>query len=150
METTDMTTPVQLSLTIYQGATFRVPLKRSYFPYPVRDDCGQLVHDCSGKPVDEADRIPEDYSGCTARAHIRRAFGSTEIIETMTTENNGIELSGDTLTLVLTNTQTESMQYGPVPPAWTTAVSQVEVIRPNGEVERHYSISYSLDQEGTR
>lgn len=144
-----MTTPAQLELTIYQGATFRVPLERSYFPYEVREECGQL-YKCSGEPAPESDRVLEDYTGCTARAQMRRAIGSTEIIDTLTTENGGIVLSGNTLTLVRSNTATAAYQYGTVAPAWTKCVAQVEVIRPNGDVERHYNITFFLDREGTR
>lgn len=144
-----MTIPAQIELTIYQGATFRVPLKRSYFPYPVREECGQ-IYKCSGEPAPEADRIPEDYTGSTARAQLRISIGSTDVIVELTTENDGIELSGDTLTLVLTNTQTAAFEYGSVAPAWTKCVAQVEVIRPNGDVERHYNITFFLDREGTR
>ena len=144
-----MTIPAQIELTIYQGATFRAPLKRSGFPYLVREECGQL-YKCSGEPAPESDRIHEDYTGCTARAQMRRAIGSTEVIHEMTTENGGIILDGDTLTMYLSNTQTEAFNYGTVAPAWTKCVAQVEVVRPDGDVERHYNVTFYLDREGTR
>lgn len=76
-----MTTPACLDYTIYQGATFRAPLERVTVPYPVREECGQLVKACSGEPVPDTDKVPEDYTGCTARMQLRREIDDPEVLQ---------------------------------------------------------------------
>ena len=58
-----MTATAHLGLTIKQGATFREPLTRTTYPYPVRVECGQVVKEC-GTPAPDTDATPEDYTGC--------------------------------------------------------------------------------------
>ena len=143
-----MTATAHLGLTIKQGATFREPLTRTTYPYPVRVECGQVVKEC-GTPAPDTDATPEDYTGCAARAQIRPSIDSAAIIAELTTENGGIILAGDTLTLYLSHTQTAAFVYGQTPPAWRSAIGQVEVTRPNGDVERQYEIKFTLSREGT-
>ena len=56
-----MTATAHLGLTIKQGATFREPLTRTTYPYPVRVECGQVVKEC-GTPAPDTDATPEDYT----------------------------------------------------------------------------------------
>ena len=74
-----MTATAHLGLTIKQGATFREPLTRTTYPYPVRVECGQVVKEC-GTPAPDTDATPEDYTGCAARAQIRPSIDSAAII----------------------------------------------------------------------
>ncbi|SOE37545.1 hypothetical protein [Delftia acidovorans] len=145
-----MTTPARLQLTIYQGATFREALERLTVPYPVRWDCGQLVDACSGARVPDADITLEDYTGCTARVQLRRDIDDTQVLLELTTENGGIELDGAWLRLVMTAAQTAALEFGDAPPAWTSCIGQVEVVRPSGDVERQYELAFELRQEATR
>lgn len=140
--------PAQLDLTIYQGATFREPLTRSTYPYPVRVEEGEVVK-LDGSRAPESDATPEDYTGCTARMQVRATLGSATVLFELTTANGGIVLDGDTLTLELSPAQTAALAYGRIPPSWVCAVGHVEVIRPNGDVERQYEIQFCLDPEGT-
>ena len=47
-----MTTPAKIKLTLYQGATQRVPLQRRYLPFAVTgDECSGYKNACTGAPV---------------------------------------------------------------------------------------------------
>ncbi|MDR2333761.1 MAG: hypothetical protein LBE61_09780 [Burkholderiaceae bacterium] len=140
----------QISATILQGSTFALPLIREYWPYPVRFECGQWVKDGCGTPAPDSDKTAEDYTGCTARMQLRRSIDALDVISERTTENGGIALVGNKLTVKWSAAETSDFKYGSRQPAWCTAVGQVEVIRPNGDVERQYEITFSLDPEGTR
>ncbi len=145
-----MTKPAQVTLPIYQGTTFKEPLSRWYYPYETREECGRIVKECDGSPAPDSDKVLEDYTGCTARAQMRRDINSTDVIKELTTENGGIELDGDTLWLKISHTDTSAFSYGQVAPSWTQCIAHVEVVRPNGDVERHYEVTFTLDREGTR
>ena len=47
-------TTARLTFTIYQGATFDESLDRVSYPYPIRQECGQIVKEC-GSPAPDAD-----------------------------------------------------------------------------------------------
>lgn len=145
-----MTTPACLNFTIYQGATFRAPLERVTVPYPVREECGQLVKACSGDPVPDTDKVPEDYTGCTARMQLRREIDDPEVLLELSTANGGIELDGAWLRLLMTAEQTAAFVYGPVAPGWTCCIGQIEITRPSGDVERQYELRFALYPESTR
>ena len=145
-----MTTPACLDYPIYQGATFREPLKRVTVPYPVREECGQLVKACSGEPVPDAAKVPEDYTGCMARMQLRREIDDPEVLLELSTANGGIELDGAWLRLLMTAEQTAAFVYGPVAPGWTSCIGQIEVTRPSGDVERQYELRFALYPESTR
>ncbi len=145
-----MTTPACLDYPIYQGATFREPLKRVTVPYPVREECGQLVKACSGEPVPDADKVPEDYTGCTARMQLRREIDDPEVLLELSTTNGGIELDGAWLRLLMTADQTAAFVYGYPPTGWTSCIGQIEITRPSGDVERQYELRFDLYPEGTR
>ena len=145
-----MTTPACLDFTIYQGATFRAPLERVTVPYPVREECGQLVKACSGEPVPDSDKVPEDYTGCTARMQLRREIDDPEVLLELSTATGGIELDGAWLRLLMTAEQTAAFVYGPIAPGWTSCIGQIEVTRPSGDVERQYELRFALYPESTR
>lgn len=145
-----MTTPACIELTIYQGATFREAFHRFSVAYPVREACGTVVKTCSGEPVPDADKVPEDYTGCTARVQLRRKVDDPEVLAELTTENGGIELDGAWLRLLMTAEQTAALVYGRTLPGWVSCIGQVEVTRPGGEVERQYELGFVLMPEGTR
>ena len=58
-----MTATAHLGLTIKQGATFREPLTRTTYPYPVRVECGQVVKEC-GTPAPDCAKA--DAAAATA------------------------------------------------------------------------------------
>ena len=141
-------TPASLTLPIVQGATFDEALQRSFFPYDTAWVCGQLVRADTGAPVNEADRVPEDYTGCTAELQLRHPE-TNALIKTLTTANSGIVLDADTLRLFISHADTAAFVYGDTAPAWTYAVGHVEVTRPDGTRERQYSITSPLNPELT-
>lgn len=145
-----MTTPACLDFTIYQGATFRTALERYSVAYPVREECDGVVKACSGEPVPDADKVPEDYTGCMARMQLRREIDDPEVLLELSTANGGIELDGAWLRLLMTAEQTAAFVYGAVAPGWTSCIGQIEITRPSGDVERQYELRFALYPEGTR
>lgn len=141
-------TPASLSLPIVQGATFDEALQRSFFPYDTEWVCGQLVRSDTGAPVNEADRVLEDYTGCSAEVQLRHPE-TNALIKTLSTANSGIVLDADTLRLFISHTDTAALVYGETAPAWTYAVGHVEVTRADGTRERQYSITFPLNPELT-
>ena len=138
-----MTTPVRHKIVILQGTTQRIPLSRQYVPYAIKgDECSGYVNACTGAPVPPTDFHDEDYTGCTARMQVREDVGAPAVLVELTSAGGGIELAGDTLTLVFQPADTTWKNFD-------TAVGHVEVIRPNGDVERHYEIAITLSQEVT-
>ncbi len=139
-----MTAPVKLKIPLYQGTTQRVPLERRYLPFEIKgSDCEGWTRACTGEPVEEADYTDEDYAGCTARMQMRPDVSSSKVLLELTTGNGGIELAGNTLTLVFRPADLEGMRFD-------EAIGHVEVERANGDVERQYEITFALSAEGTR
>ncbi len=139
-----MSTPVAHSITLYQGTTQRVPLVRRYLPFEVEgDECGGYTNKCTGQAVVESDYTDEDYTGCTARMQLRPDVGSSKVLLELTTESGGIELAGNTLTLVSRPEDTTGLRFD-------EAIGHVEIVRANGDVERHYELTVTLSPEGTR
>ena len=139
-----MTAPVKFKQVLYQGATLRVPLMRQTVPYEIKGDaCSGFVNACTGASVPPADFIDEDYAGCTARMQLRQEVASSAVLLECTTENGRIELVGNTLTLVLSAADTAALKF-------EEAIGHVEVVRPGGDVERQYEITFTLSPEGTR
>ncbi len=139
-----MSTPVAHSFTLYQGTTQRVPLVRRYLPFAVTgDECDGYVNACTGQPVLDTDYTDEDYTGCQARMQLRPDVGSSKVLLELTSDSGGIELAGNTLTLVFQPTDTTGLRFD-------EAIGHVEIVRPNGDVERHYELTLTLSPEGTR
>ncbi|WP_368921277.1 hypothetical protein [Comamonas aquatica] len=144
-----MTTPtVSLHFTVQQGATFRQTFKRFQVPSEAVARNGVLVYKATGRAVPEADKVPVDYSGCTARMQVRRDIGHADVLLTFSTEPQAeqgrITLGADgAVELYLSHAQTSAI-------AWSDAVGQMEVTFANGDVERHFEIALCVDPEGTR
>ena len=139
-----MTTPAALSITLYQGTTQRVPLVRRYVPYEIKgSECEGYTNACTGEPVPPGDFVDEDYTGCTARMQLRPEVGSSKVLLELTSDSGGIELAGNTLTLVFRPADTTGLRFD-------EAIGHVEIVRPNGDVERHYELTVTLSPEGTR
>lgn len=139
-----MTVPAHLSLTLYQGTTQRIPLQRQYVAYAVKgDECKGFTNACTGAAVPPADFVDEDYTGCQARMQIRPAVNAARVLLELTTDNGGITLAGKTLTLVFHPVSLQGISFD-------EAIGHVEVVRPNGDVERQYELTFTLSPEGTR
>lgn len=139
-----MSTPVAHSFALYQGTTQREPLQRSYVAYEIKGDaCSGFVNACTGAPVPPGDFHDEDYTGCTARMQLRPDVSSSKVLLELTTQNGGIELAGNTLTLVFQPDDTSPLKF-------EEAIGHVEVVRPNGDVERHYELTVTMSPEGTK
>lgn len=139
-----MTTPAKLKLVLYQGTTQRVPLVRRYVDYAIKgDECAGYTHACTGEAVPPGDFHDEDYTGCTARMQLRPEVASRRVLLELTSANGGIELAGNTLTLVLQPQDTEGVSF-------EEAVGHVEVVRANGDVERQYEIEFTFSPEVTQ
>jgi hypothetical protein len=139
-----MTTPVPHSFTLYQGTTQREPLERRYVPFEIEgSDCGGWRNACTKEPVQDSDYTDEDYTGCTARMQLRPEAGSSRVLLELTTENGGIELDGKKLTLVFQPADTSPLRF-------EEGVGQIEVTRPNGDVERQYELVIPFSREETR
>lgn len=139
-----MSMPVVLPLPLYQGTTQRVPLVRSYLPFAIKgNECSGYVNACTGQPVKDTDYTDDDYTGCSARMQLRPDVGSSKVLLELTSANGGIELAGNTLTLVFRPTDTTGLRFD-------DAIGHVEIVRPNGDVERHYELTVALSLEGTR
>lgn len=138
-----MSTPVKHKITILQGTTQRIPLSRQYVPYAIKGgECSGYVDACTGAPVPPTDFHDEDYTGCEARMQIRAEIGSPVLWE-MSTAIGNIELDGKTLTLVFDAADSSAFTF------YGGAMGQVEVTRPNGDVERHYALTFTIDREST-
>ena len=139
-----MSTPVRHKITILQGTTQRIPLSRQYVPYAIKgDECSGYVDACTGAPVPPTDFHDEDYTGCEARMQMRAEIDGPVLWE-MSTANGRIELAGKTLTLVFEPADSSAFSFYD-----TGAMGQVEVTRPNGDVERHYALTFTIDREST-
>lgn len=138
-----MSTPVKHKITILQGTTQRIPLSRQYVPYAIKGDaCSGYVDACTGAPVPPTDFHDEDYTGCSALLQIRADIGEPVLWE-MSTTNGRIELDGKTLTLVFEADDSSAFTF------YDGAMGQVEVTRSNGDVERHYALTFTIDREST-
>lgn len=137
-------TPVKLKQPLYQGTTQRIPLVRRYLPFgAIGNECDGYRDACTDAPVQDTDYTDEDYTGCTARMQLREEVDYPTVLLELTTENGGIELAGNELTLVFQPGDTAGKNF-------ESAIGHVEVIRADGSVERHYEITFLHSLEGTR
>lgn len=140
-----MTNPARFALLpIYQGTSYEAPLPRYTVPYKTRWECGRLVDACSGAVVPDADKTPEDYTGCSAVAQFLRGSDPEEVIFELTSADDEIILDGDTLTLVMDAAYTAALELGDTPPAWSECIVRITVTRPSGAVEPQYELTVSL------
>lgn len=113
----------KLKLTVKQGATFRRGLTWK-----------------TGVPP-----APVDLTGYTARMQIREEVTSTDVLATLTTENNGITLGGAAGTIVLYLSPTATADFD-----WESGVYDIEMIAPNDDVIRLVEGSVIVSPEVTR
>lgn len=113
-------TPAKIDLTIYQGATFR----KSF--------------------VWKADGVAVDLTGYTARMHIRENLEDASAAITLTTENGGITLGGNTgqIDMLITATQTAAITF-------SSAVYDLELVN-GSEVVRFCMGKVIVSKEVTR
>lgn len=149
-----MTSQARLCYTILQGATFRRGFRWCSVPYPTHMHNGKLVRSDNCMPVPDADMVPIDLTGCTARMQLRSEVLSPDVLLELTTENGRIDMSDSAngwVRFVLTAEDTGAIVYGTNPPArWSEAVSHLEIVHPNGDVSRPVEISWQVSPEGTR
>lgn len=141
-------TPSALAVTIVQGATLDEAWQRSFYPYEVEWQCGVLVKKSSGEPAPDADKVLEDYTGCTAEADLIHPVTGATIL-TLSTATGGIILDDAWLRLSMSYAATAALEYGSDAPKWKHCNAQVEVTRPDGTRERQYTIRFTLDPETT-
>ena len=120
-----MLEPIEVDLTIYQGATF----KKSW------------------SMVEKGTENPIDLSGYTARMHIRGKLKDVEPILELTTENGGITI------VVAAESTSLDLYISPLDTAAITAtkgVYDLELIDIAGDVYRLLSGDVAVSKEVTR
>lgn len=148
-----MTKPANLAFTIYQGATFRRGFRWCSCPYATKVVNGVLVNAATGARVPDSDLAPVDLTGCTARMQLRSDVLAPDVLLDLSTANGRIGLAeGDGwIRFVLDAATTSGLPFGDRPPlAWSTAIGQLEVEHPSGDVSRPVQVQWVLDPEGTR
>lgn len=88
---------------------------------------------------------PVNLTGCTARAQIRADVDSATVLLSMTTENGRIQLGGaaGTIRILLSATETAALNFD-------SAVYDLEIVWPDGRVERKMRGSVVVSREVTR
>lgn len=117
----DTIAPARVSATIYAGATFRKGW---------------------GRAVGGSD---DDYTGCTAIAELRDA-ASNALLATFSSAggtNGSITATGNRLELYMSAADTKALT------PFESAVCHVELLRPWGDTERLYEITFSYSPEST-
>jgi hypothetical protein len=115
----------KLNLSINQGATYRK----------------QLVYKAG--PTNAP--VPVDLTGYTARMQARESQEATAVLVELATENGGITLGGAAGTIDLYISATATAAF-----TWTSAVYDLELIAPNGDVLRKVEGSITVRPEVTR
>lgn len=119
--------PTQLDLTIYQGASWTLPLRWEYGP-------------------DENDTAPVDLTGASARSQMRQRHSSAACLFSLTSAPDGGIVLGDdagTIELTLTASQTAALPVG-------SAVWDLEIVFPDAVVCRLVEGVVTVDPEVTR
>lgn len=118
--------PVNMPLTIYQGATFRKSWTWKH-------------------GADAASAVPVDLTGCAARAQIRAtASAETAMIE-LTTENGRIALGDAAGTVDLHIADEDTAPLVPGKAKW-----DLEIVWPDGDVTRLFAGAVTVSAEVTR
>ena len=111
----------EYDITIEQGSGFSLPLR---WEAPE----GSLV----------------DFTGSTARLHVRSKYGATEKLIELTTENGGIELGADgSIQLSMTADDTADLTF-------SRGVYDLEIVPPTGEPYKIIKGNVFLKREVTR
>jgi len=120
-----MITAILPLITVPQGADFVYPITWS-------SKVGEVT-------------TPVDLTGCTARMQARARINDADALFTLTTENGGIVLGGETGQIELVFAAEMTVTH-----VWSRAVFDVEVILPSGKIRRLCKGSLVLDREVTR
>jgi hypothetical protein len=117
--------PANLDLTVYKGSTF-----------------SKLIQWKTGTPAE-----PVNLTGCTARMQIRKSVNSSEILDTLTTENGKLSIYDPVLgKLRIDIEHTVSTSY-----TFTGGVYDLEIIYPSeGPVYRILEGCFAAIPEVTR
>lgn len=89
--------------------------------------------------------VPVDLTGCTARSQIRAEVESEVVLLELTTENGRIQLGGPTGTIRILIDATTTAAIN-----WESGVYDLEVVFPEGRVDRRLAGSVSVSKEVTR
>lgn len=90
--------------------------------------------------------VPVDLTGCTARMQVREKIESPVALLDLTTENGGIVLGGTSGTIdycLLSDELTATF-------AWTSGVYDLEIVFPDGTVQRKIAGNVTVSPEVTR
>jgi len=89
--------------------------------------------------------LPVDLTGCTARMHMRASIDSPTVLLGLSTDDGTITLGGTagTVDMDLTNVVTAAV-------SWTSAVYDLEIVFPSGQVRRLLKGPVAVDREVTR
>ncbi|MBK7542466.1 MAG: hypothetical protein IPI57_11940 [Candidatus Competibacteraceae bacterium] len=120
--------PIEMPLTIYQGATFRKSFAWKSGPTA-------------------ATATPVDLTGCAARAHVREKIDSATALLEMTTENGRIALGGAAGTVAL---EVSDETTAALPRLKRAARWDLEIVWPDGEVTRLFQGPVTIGPEVTR
>lgn len=150
-----MTKPAHLSAVIQQGATFNWRRRWGAYPRPVRVAGCDLVYVDTGSPAPDADFVPTDFTGCTARMQLRVDIEAPAVLlefSTAPTAGQGrIVLGADGwVALELSDEQTAALPYGQGPGQWDSAAGHLDVTFADGTVERLALVHFSLCPGGNR
>lgn len=112
-----------------------------------------MVRADTGAPVPDSDLTPIDLTGCSARMQLRSEVLAADVLLELTTANGRIDLSvGDGwVHFKLSDEETSNIPFGDSPPAtWQSAIGQLDIEFPNGDVLRAAEISCSVSPGGNR
>lgn len=109
-------------ITIYQGETFS-----KVFTWKTGDP-----------------KNPVDLTGYTARMQIRKKYGSTVVLLSLTTENGGVTLGGVAGTIILNISAADTSSID-----WTAGVYDLELISAGGIVKRLLQGTIKISPEVT-
>lgn len=140
-----MSKPAKVNFQIYQGATFRKTVRLLTYPYDVKLVDGVIVNAATGLPADEADLIPVNLTGCTARMQVREAVDAADVLLELTTASGGLALTplDGVITLYVSDEDTALLE-------WTRGVYDLEIEFANGDVVRRLYGTVSVSPEVTR
>jgi hypothetical protein len=87
---------------------------------------------------------PVDFTGSTARLHVREKYNSSDTLIELTTENGGIELGNDgSIQLGMSATDTAALSF-------SRGVYDLEIVPPVGEPYKIVTGNVFLKREVTR
>jgi uncharacterized protein YfaP (DUF2135 family) len=116
----------------------------SVFKYPLKINQGSTFDKTvtwkTGTPP-----VPVDLTGCTARGQIRSEISSAAVLVEMNTVNGRLILGGvdGTIRILFEDELTETF-------SWDSGVYDIEIVFPDGTVQRKLAGAVSVSPEVTR